>query len=71
MIQITDTGKGILEENLPLIFKPFLVKDFDRHEFGYGLNLPKAKIIADACGWTLEARSPGIGKGATFTILIK
>ncbi|MFH2092547.1 MAG: hybrid sensor histidine kinase/response regulator [Pseudomonadota bacterium] len=70
MIRIEDAGKGISPENIKKIFKPFIVQDFDRHESGYGLNLPKAKIMADACGWTLTAQSQGLGMGACFTVLI-
>ena len=69
VFRITDTGKGIKEENLNAIFKPFMIAEFDRREGGYGLNLPKVKVIAEAHGWTLSVDSKGIGAGTTFSVV--
>ena len=67
-IIIEDDGVGIPQENIQDIFKPFTVKEFDRHKGGYGLNLPIAKKICDAHGWSLRAESNGVGHGARFII---
>jgi|GEM_PF-984516 len=67
---ISDNGKGIKTDNLKNIFKPFAVNDYDRHESGYGLNLPRAKRITDAHHWDFYAESEGIDKGAKFIIKI-
>ncbi len=65
---ITDNGKGIEKEVLENIFKPFAIEEFNRHEGGYALNLPKAKIIAEAHGWQIRAESEGKGCGARFVL---
>ncbi|MEA1968679.1 MAG: hybrid sensor histidine kinase/response regulator [Thermodesulfobacteriota bacterium] len=67
----TDQGKGIDKKNLDALFTPFALESHERHEYGkegYGLNLPRAKIIADAHGWGLWAKSKGKGQGAEFII---
>ena len=68
VLKICDKGKGIPPKNLDIIFKPFLIPEFERLESGFALSLPKAKIIADTCGWHLSAQSAGPGKGACFKI---
>jgi K+-sensing histidine kinase KdpD len=65
---IADSGKGIQKENLRNVFKPFATEDCKRRKGGYGLNLPKAKLIADAHGWEIRAESKGKGHGAAFII---
>ncbi|MCP3921667.1 MAG: hybrid sensor histidine kinase/response regulator [Desulfobacterales bacterium] len=68
---ITDKGKGIKRENLEAVFIPFVIQDFERHDGGYGLNLPKAKVIATSHNWSLYAESDGIDKGSRFTVVFK
>ncbi len=68
VITIKDNGKGIPKKNLELIFKPFLIPEFERMESGFALSLPKAKIIADTCGWKLSVKSDGQDKGACFKL---
>ena len=46
-----------------------MIAEFDRREGGYGLNLPKVKVIAEAHGWTLNVDSKGIGAGTTFSVV--
>ncbi len=69
-IKVSDKGKGINKESIKNIFTPFKIESFDRHIDGFGLNLPKTKIIADAHGWKIWAESEGNGKGATFVLKI-
>ena len=68
MLIITDNGRGIEKEILENIFKPFAIEEFNRHERGYGLNLPKVKIIAEAHGWHIRAESDGKDCGSRFVI---
>ena len=67
-LEFSDQGTGIRQENLDRIFKPFAIDSFERKEDGYGLNLPKAKIICDAHGWKIWAESDGPGQGSTFIV---
>lgn len=70
LLEICDSGKGIKQKYLDQIFKPFNVDNYDRQENGFGLNLPKAKIIADAHGWKFWAESAGENKGTKFILEI-
>ncbi|MFH1998771.1 MAG: hybrid sensor histidine kinase/response regulator [Planctomycetota bacterium] len=65
---IADAGKGITAENLENVFKPFTTEDHKRRKGGYGLNLPRAKLIAEAHGWNIRAESQGKGKGSAFIV---
>ncbi len=65
---ITDTGKGIAEDELETIFKPFVITPDKRSSEGFGLNLPLTKILVDTHGGSLSAQSLGLDKGATFIL---
>jgi CheY-like chemotaxis protein len=69
-IQISDTGQGISAELLPHVFDRFRQVDSSmRRRFaGLGLGLSIVKYIVEAHGGTVEATSPGEGKGSTFTV---
>lgn len=58
-IRIKDTGKGIPQEELPLIFEPFyrVSKSRDRKTGGAGLGLSVAKTIIERHGWSITAES--------------
>jgi signal transduction histidine kinase/ActR/RegA family two-component response regulator len=68
-IQVRDNGQGISAELLPYVFDRFRQADSStRRRFaGLGLGLSIAKYIVEAHGGTIEAHSPGEGKGSTFT----
>jgi len=75
MVEITvqDSGTGIPEEELPLIFDRFHRADPSRHaetsESGLGLAIVKALI--EAHGGTVWAKSiPGEGTAIHFTLPI-
>jgi len=71
-ISIIDNGKGIKQSDLLTIFEPFSNEEFKRHDKGgYGLNLSKAKIIAEVHGWNIWAESGGLDKGSKFVLAIK
>lgn len=61
---ITDSGRGVSEEDLPFIFDPF----FSKKTMGTGLGLANAKRVIEAHGATLQARRGKQG-GMSFSIL--
>src|SRR5918998_3313212 len=68
-LEVSDTGVGIPEDQLPLIFERFHRADPSRSEGGSGLGLSIARQIAEAHGGTIEARSK-VNVGSTFTLLL-
>ncbi len=71
-IQVRDTGQGISPELLPHVFDRFRQADSStrRRVAGLGLGLSIVKYIMEAHGGTVEATSPGEGRGSTFTICL-
>lgn len=63
MLQVTDTGPGILEEDKDRIFDPF----FTRKPEGTGLGLSISRQILDRHGAVIELDTAP-GKGATFRV---
>ncbi len=63
LIEVSDNGRGIKEEDLARIFNPF----FTTTQGGTGLGLPAVRRIARAHGGRVEVRST-LGKGSTFTL---
>jgi signal transduction histidine kinase len=65
LVEFTDTGEGIPEENLPRIFDPFFTtKDIGK---GTGLGLATSYGIVEEHGGKIRVRSK-VGEGTTFTI---
>jgi two-component system sensor histidine kinase BaeS len=62
-IIVADTGRGIAEADLPLIFERFYRKGSD----GLGLGLPIVRELVDAHGGTVEVESRP-GTGSTFSV---
>lgn len=69
LITISDTGRGILEKDLPHIFDLFYRGTTSRREEGMGIGLAVVKQIIDLHGWQITVSSEE-GKGTTFTIII-
>ena len=65
VIRITDTGIGIAEEKLALIFTPF----YTNKNRGTGLGLAIAQNIIEEHNGTIEVKSE-LGKGTTFIITL-
>jgi len=67
-IRVTDTGQGIAAEFLPQFFDRFTQADASstRRQGGLGLGLAIVKALVERHGGTIRAKSPGVGRGATF-----
>jgi signal transduction histidine kinase len=68
-LEVSDTGAGIPEDQLPLVFERFYRADAARTAEGAGLGLSIARQIAEAHAGTIRARSK-LGEGSTFTLLL-
>jgi two-component system, OmpR family, sensor kinase len=68
-LEVSDTGIGIPEDQLPLIFDRFYRADKARASSGAGLGLSIARQIAEAHGGRIEVESTP-GEGSTFTLLL-
>lgn len=68
-VEVSDTGIGIAEEDIPKALTPFtqVGEDADRREEGTGLGLPLAKSLVELHDGTLDLRS-GKGQGTTVVI---
>lgn len=67
IIEVSDTGEGISAEFLPYVFER-RAQAAERRFAGLGLGLAIVKHIIGLHGGSVEARSEGAGKGATFTV---
>ena len=69
-ISVRDNGIGIDADNLPRIFGMFAQAAVppDRAPEGLGIGLSLVSHLAELHGGRLEADSPGIDQGSTFTI---
>jgi two-component system, OmpR family, sensor kinase len=68
-VVVSDTGVGISEDELPLIFERFYRVDEARTRGGAGLGLAIARQIIEAHGGTIAVQSE-LGKGSTFILQI-
>ncbi len=70
VVRVRDTGEGIAPEFLPHVFDSFRQGDASttRRQGGLGLGLAIVRQLVALHGGTATADSPGVGKGATFTL---
>ena len=71
LVTVTDSGVGIAEQDLPLIFERFyrVSKDRSRQTGGSGLGLSIAQSIVKRHHGEIQVNS-SLGKGSTFSILL-
>ncbi|HEX8195232.1 MAG TPA: ATP-binding protein [Pyrinomonadaceae bacterium] len=71
-IAVRDNGIGIEPEFLPHVFERFRQADSSttRVHSGLGLGLAIVRYLVELHGGEVRAESGGIGKGATFTIVL-
>jgi signal transduction histidine kinase len=70
VIEVSDTGEGISAAFLPLVFER-RSQATERRFAGLGLGLAIVKHIVELHRGTVDVRSEGEGKGATFTVRIQ
>ena len=68
-LAVSDTGVGIAEDQLPLVFERFYRADPSRSDGGAGLGLSIARQIAESHSGQIRVESTP-GKGSTFTLLL-
>ena len=71
VLQVSDTGIGIMAENLERIFEEFvqIEGELQSQVKGTGLGLPLSRRLAGLLGGTLDVESSP-GYGSTFTLRI-
>ncbi len=73
VIVVSDTGRGIPQDQLPALFAKYhrVPGQATKGIVGTGLGLTIVKEIVEAHGGSVQAESEGVkGKGATFTVRI-
>jgi signal transduction histidine kinase len=72
VITVTDTGAGISAEFLPFVFDRFRQQDgaTTRSHGGLGLGLAIVRHLIELHSGKVEASSPGLDQGATFTVTV-
>ena len=69
---VQDTGRGIAADVLPHVFDRFKQADSSatRRHGGLGLGLSLVKHVVELHGGSVTASSPGLDRGATFTVTL-
>jgi PAS domain S-box-containing protein len=70
VLRVADSGIGIAPDVLPRIFELFVQGPtaIDRGQGGLGIGLTLVKQLAELHGGSVEAQSPGTGRGTTLTV---
>lgn len=69
-LTVSDNGDGITPEFLPYVFHRFRQEEgsISRKAGGLGLGLAVVRHLVELHGGSVNAESPGPGKGSTFTV---
>ncbi len=69
-LMVRDNGAGIGADLLPVVFDLFTQgsRTLDRTQGGLGLGLALVRKLVDLHGGRVDATSPGLGHGSTFTV---
>jgi len=70
-VAVQDNGRGIAADHLQAIFQLFMQAEHGTAspaDSGLGIGLTLARSLVEMHGGTIEARSPGLGQGSTFTV---
>src|SRR5690606_14997466 len=70
-ISVKDNGRGLEPDNLKKIFDLFMQAETGTAspaDSGLGIGLTLARSLVEMHGGSLEASSPGLGQGSTFTV---
>jgi signal transduction histidine kinase len=72
VLQVRDSGTGIAADLLPRIFEPFEQGQHlaDRGPSGLGLGLALVRQLVELHGGSVQALSPGEGRGAEFVVTL-
>ncbi len=70
VVRVRDTGVGIAPDMLPRIFDLFVQAErrLDRSQGGVGIGLTLVRRLVELHGGTVEAFSPGLGRGSEFVV---
>lgn len=70
IVEVFDDGIGMGPDLLPRVFEPFVqgAGHARARAGGLGIGLTLVKTLVGLHGGTVQAHSPGVGKGSTFTV---
>ena len=70
LISVRDSGAGLALDELDRVFERFYKSDPSRSGAGAGLGLSIARHTVRQHGGRIWAESPGLGRGATFSVAL-
>lgn len=70
VVGVSDTGAGLALDELDRVFERFYKSDPSRSGAGAGLGLSIARHTVRQHGGRIWAESPGLGRGATFSVAL-